>query len=765
MGTVDRHRTCCPACGAAGRGRAAVRGHHAAAREAAARESASRGRRAASGVATVLAMVAALALLVGTPSAARAADGITDTATTTYELVPADGVLRVTIELTVRNDIPSETQLVPCTEWAYDPWTGYYPITTTCPRTVDYYVDGSYVWLERAARSIRLAADRGRVTRSVERRLDEFIGYRLSFEPVYRGQERTVRVTYEVPGGAPRSASATRIGRAYANFCAFAHGLDGGNVRVVVPSAYETTVSPEPMAASPAGAAVVHRSGAIAETMGWYRCFEGTNEAGFARRELASPGGRSIVLEAWPEDDAWLDAVGAEVVAATTGLEALLGRALPGSGSITVRQVSDSELGDYAGTFEPATGIARISETYTEPGVVAHELSHAWFNLETLAARWLSEGLARWAERVSPTAGEPCGEPGPYPGRGSPDLDEWAPPGPRATDAERAVIGWSYDAACWITTSLAGRMGDQRMAEVVRGLLDRRAAYGDEPTDRRPGGGPADWRVFLDLVDEVGLVPAGVTDLRLAEELLLAYGVAEPAALAGRAEARAAFHALAADLGDWAMPDAIRVPLEAWSFAAAGERIATAGQTLELVAAADAALAGIDAADGPARAAFESAEDAAGLAVARGVAADQAAAAADVADALRVLARPLEPLEEIGMWGDDLAPAAAAAIAATRAADAAAAAAAAGEIRATLGRAAEVGTQRVAFGAGGALAGLLLLGGVVVLVRRRRRAPLVAAVAAEAVAAGAPEAAEPWAAPPAGPDEATARIDAGQPPP
>lgn len=672
--------------------------------------------------APIVAVFVALALLAGAPSPVRAADGIVDTAVTTYELRPDDGVLRVTIELTVRNDIPSETEQVACTEWAYDPWTGYYPITTTCPQTVDYYVDGTYVWVERAARNIRVGADAGRVTRAVERRLDQFTGYKLSFEPVYRGQERTLRVTYEVPGGEPRSASPTRIGRAYANFCAFANGLDGGSVRVVVPAAYETTVSPEPMRAARAGATVVHRSGAIADTVGWYRCLEGTNEAGYARREVMSPAGRSIVLEAWPEDGAWLDAVGAEVVAATSGLEALLGRALPGSGPVTVREVSDSELGDYAGTFEPSAGLARISETHTQPGIVAHELSHAWFNLETLSTRWLSEGLAQWAERVSPAAWEPCGEPGPYPGRGSPDLDEWAPPGPRATDAERAVIGWSYEAACWITSSLSERMGEERMADVVQGLLDRRAAYGDDPTDRRPGSGPADWRAFLDLVDEVGLVPAGVADLRYAQELLLSFGVAEPAALTGRVEARAAFHALAADLGDWAMPDAIRAPLEAWSFAAARERIATAGETLALVAEADAALTGIDAADGPARSAFEGASDASGLAGARQVAADQAAAAADVADALAALDEPLDTLEQIGMWGEDLAPVADEAVMAARAADASAAGAAADEIRDTLGRAAEVGTHRVAFGAGGALAGLLLLAGVMVIVRRRRRA-------------------------------------------
>lgn len=679
-----------------------------------------------------LAALLALTLVaVAPPQAAQAADDVVNTATTTYELVPNKGILRVTVDLSVTNRVPSGSQVVPCTKWEFDPWIGYYPVASTCRQTIDYYINSTSVWLERNARKIRVTADRGAVSRSLDKKYStaDFAVFKLGFQSVFGGQTRKLHITYEIPGGKPRSASATRVGRAYANFCVFANGLDSGSVRVIVPKAFAIEISPSKMSSSPSGSRVIYRSGTVADTSKYYRCFEGTNETGFSRAEVTSPSGRTVLIEGWPEDKAWRAAVAAEVSSAVDALEKMVGRGLPGSGPITVREVSDSELGAYAGIFNTKTAVARISETYTEPGVVAHELSHAWFNLDAFAARWMSEGLALWAERVSPTAGKDCSEPGAYPGKGDVDLDEWVFVGPKSTPAEEKLVAFQYDASCWITTALGTKMGDDRMGEVIAALLDRRAAYGDEPTDQRPGSGPVDWKAFLDLVDEVGLVPAGVTDLEYAQDLLLDYGVADAAALEGRTAARAAYHELTADLGAWAMPDALRSPLETWDFREAQARVATAHETLALVVKADAALAGIDAVEGPAKAAFETATNATDLASAKQIAASQAKAANDVAGALAALDEPRDTFEEIGLMGVELQPIADQAVDAVKAADEDGASDAADTIRAELGRASGVGTQRVAFAAGGAILVLLLLAGALVILRRRRRPGLTAVVA------------------------------------
>ena len=652
-------------------------------------------RTGAVGLAVFLAVAAGAG---GEPSAAKAAAGAVETALTTYELVPGEGVLRVTIDLSV----------------------------------TDFGVGGSttsYVWLEKAARNLRMTADRGGVSRTAEKRVEGFVAYRISFQLVEPAETRTIRVTYDLPGGSPRSASPTRVGRAYAAFCVFANGLDGGSVRVVVPDSFGMEVWPGQMTVVPSGDRTIYASGTVADTSTFYRCLEGTNEDGFRRSTVTSPSGRRVVIEGWPEDGAWQAAVGAEVGSAVDSLEELVGRGLPGTRSIKVREVSNSELGYYAGIYDPDTGIARISETYTEPGVVAHELSHAWLNLNELATRWMSEGLAQWAERVSATAGPACAEPAATPALRSVNLAEWTWLGPRSTAAERDVVAYQYDASCWIVTALGARMGAERMSDVVKALLDRGAAYGDEPSDRRPDSGPADWRTFLDLVDEVGLVPAGVADLELAQDLLLQYGVADQDSLAGRAEARAAYHALAADLGPWAMPEAIRWPLERWDFVEARSRIAIAAEVLGQAREADVALDGIDALDGPVKAAFEKANDAQQLARARDLAGAQTAAATEVAATLAMLNEPRDTLEEIGLMGVELAPVGEAALAAARAADADAAGAAAGRIRDLLTRAGDVGLQRVALAAGGALLVLLLvIVGTTATVRRRRRRLVPAAV-------------------------------------
>ena len=63
-------------------------------------------------------------------------------------------------------------------------------------------------------------------------------GYRLATilfrQNLYYGQTARVRLTFDLPGGEPRSASDIRVGSAFATFTAWAFG-DRGSVRVEVP--------------------------------------------------------------------------------------------------------------------------------------------------------------------------------------------------------------------------------------------------------------------------------------------------------------------------------------------------------------------------------------------------------------------------------------------------------------------------------------------------------------------------------------------------
>ncbi len=706
----------------------------------------------------VAAFLAGCLFVAAPPAPVRADNGRIDTASSTYTLVPARGVLQVTIDLAAANRIPSTSTAV-------------------------YYINQTYAWVEKGARNLRITADQGSVGRTVAHQTADYVDYRLTFANTFYGQTRRIHIAYELPGGTPRSATWTRVGRAYTDFCVTTNGYDRGEVRVVIPAAFTVTTTPRTLTPKRTGSNAIFTSGAVANPTEYYACFEGTNEAGFKRETLTSPSGRNVIVESWPEDPAWATALRGEVGASVGALEKLLGSPLPGTGAITVREVTANELGDYVGDFNTRTQIARVSEDYDVPGVIAHELSHAWFNRSTLATTWLAEGLAGWAERVSPTAGAACTKPSEYPGKGTPDLDAWTFLGPRSTDADRALVDYDYQAACWIMSSLTERMGRERMGTVVAALLARRSAYSTSPAAVVTGSGPADWRLFLDLVDELGLVPAGVSDLEVAQNLLLEFGVAAPASLQNRAAARTAYHALLADPSGWGVPGAIRTDLERWTFTVALSDIAAANEALTLARSADAALPGSGVMDGPVRAAFASATFGPDLAAARDLAAAearaasdvatslatvraalpgmdtahgpvmarfraalttadfgaaddlavaQAVAAKDVADAIATIEAPRDAFQGLGLADVDLQAKEDAGLAAVRSADAPAAALAADDIRAVIAGSADVGRAKALTTGGAIAAGLLALVGLVFLFRRRRRPIVVPVLAAAA---------------------------------
>ena len=93
------------------------------------------------------------------------------------------------------------------------------------------------------------------------RRLEAAIGvpgaaYRavtVTFPQLFYGETRTVRLTYTLRGGKPRSETATRTLRAFASFCAIANGEDTGTVTVRVPKGFRLTATGEELASRVAG--------------------------------------------------------------------------------------------------------------------------------------------------------------------------------------------------------------------------------------------------------------------------------------------------------------------------------------------------------------------------------------------------------------------------------------------------------------------------------------------------------------------------------
>jgi len=673
------------------------------------------------------------------PARATAADDVVEVVATTYSVEAERGRIRVTIGLSITNRIPDAVSLVPCTRWEFDPYIGWHTLPDVCPRTTRYYLSQTYVWVESGGRNLTVKADRGTVKRTVSSRGDDFVTYRLDFSPIYRNQTRKLMVAYEIVGGPPRSASPTRLGQAYLSFCASAHGasteLDSETVKIVLPAGFELDIAPSPLPKSSAGGSTVlvaTLDGSEATT--FYRCLSGTNDAALQETTLVSASGVPIRVLSWPEDDEWRAAVGGMAKGVFDALVDLIGRPPPTS-AMTIRETAGALLGEYAGFFETESGTANVSEDYRQPGLLAHEMAHAWFDDATFGSRWMYEGLAEWAAtEVSGPSADRCDAP-PYPGLGTLDLDHWPTLGPRSTEADRQRVDAFYNEACSLFDAIAERAGPARMRDVLAALLLRRPAY-DHGGPGRNIGQPIDWRYFLDVIDEWALVPAGIRDPQFAEGLFVRFGIASRDELVGRAAARAAYHRLAADLDGWSMPAVIPNALENWQFEAARSMILRVAEAWSAVQAADALVEGLGAADGPVRRAVETARSADDLVRAVDLATQQRKAAEVVLAARDALGRSRDPLEELGLVGADLAALEAPIVDAAARADLDAARAGFAVLDATLGNARQQGMLRLLAGALPLLTLLFLGGGFFRRRRRRIRAQGAASAVALPSAAG-----------------------------
>ena len=77
------------------------------------------------------------------------------------------------------------------------------------------------------------------------------------------------------------------------------------------------------------------------------------------------------------------------------------------------------------------------------------------------------EGYAAWAEHLAGVSDTPCTEPGVYPGSGRVDLGVWPGLGSAPSPTDLAVAAYKEQAACYVMTSLADKIGRERMDVVL----------------------------------------------------------------------------------------------------------------------------------------------------------------------------------------------------------------------------------------------------------------------------------------------------------
>jgi hypothetical protein len=558
---------------------------------------------------------------------------------------------------------------------------------------------------------------------------------------LYYRQTTHFTMRFDLVGGAPRSTSPVRVGKAFSTFGVWAWGDVGrSSVDVRVPAEYSTTVQGGELNVShtPTGDTL---SALPSNPDTFFAIVSAERLDAYRETRISLDGGVEIVLLAWPEDAAWSRSVDETLQGVLPELRRLIGLPWPVTHDLDVRERYTPALEGYAGIFFADDQHIDVSEDL-DPLVITHETSHAWFNQDLFSDRWIYEGLAEeYAWRTLDAIG---GTPGPAPSKpdladpGYVSLGSWTFPrvirDQTTDDRER----YGYQAAFWVVHGIVDVVGVDRMRAAFAAAESRLTAY--------PGAGPLeqvdganDWRRLLDLVSPIDEPePPGV------ESRIIDYAVTitDAKALLDRRIARQAYRALVDRGAGWLPPWSVREPMGDWAFTRATTAMDEASAVLDLrdrVATAAGAL-GLTP-DGALRTAYEGAKES--IAGASTIANAELAALAAIATAKAQAEASPDLVTQVGLLG-----------ATPRAGyDAARAAFEAGQLD-QAGRSAQATTDLLAaapaigrdriVAIGGAAVVLLLLLLVVWLALRRRRsarralAPATATLAADPPVAPAP---------------------------
>ena len=662
--------------------------------------------------------MAGLLALVGvfvppTAGTVRAADDfLRVSADTTYRVDTGDRLVRVRIDFSMTNLRPNTVRR-----------------TSLGTTTTRYYFDRLLFAVPVEARSLVSTSGGARLS-SAGRARDGYRAVTVRFPNLFYRASRSIRVEFTLPGGKPRTTNDIRVGSAFTTFTAWAWGDAGrSTVRIFLPKGFVEAGYGKDITQRTKPDRVELSSGTIRDPDEWYRVVIADRSSALTDLRI-EPDGRGVVVKAWPEDTVWRDRVADVLEKGLPVLEEMIGLPWPINGDLTISEVHTPLLHGYAGFYDSATDDITMSEDLDDQTIL-HEASHAWFNGDLVRDRWIDEGLAEYyadrarqqlglSDEFAPTAVQPTDT-------GAFALNAWPDPGRIDDEKTDAQERFGYGAAYTVILRIAKDIGDDGMRAVLAAADAGENPYaGDQGGEKT--GARADWRRFLDLVEERG-------DTDTADDLFGQWVVqpADRALLRTREAAREAYAALDASGDEWAVPRGVRAHMSLWRFDDATELIDAAEPVLALrdelaVAAADLVLKTPSDIEEP----FESAISDKDLDEVEATIQERLDAAAAVLSARGALAGERTPLAALGLLGETPDAGYVTARSALEGGDVAGATAGAAATMSLLAGAESIGTTR-AIVIAAVVIGLLLLMAFVVVWRRRRRARLapVAGAAAE----------------------------------
>jgi hypothetical protein len=407
------------------------------------------------------------------------------------------------------------------------------------------------------------------------------------------GQTRTIVLTYDLPYQAPRSPGLSRANDAVVMFPTFTPGDPGqGSLEVQLPSHFAVEVVGDPLDQQELDGRTVLTSGPI-ENPG---LFTATVVATDDEQLISKPievEGRQVEVRAWPDDTDWATFIAEKLGAIMPALDELVGQPWPTERGLAVIETASPYAHGYAGWYDQVDHSISLGDEL-DPLVVAHELSHVWFNANLFSARWINEGFAdEYAQTTMQQLGEeaPTATAPDRDGPGAVALDDWSTPS-LLEQQDEATETYGYAAAWYLIDQIATEIGVDRLRDVVAAVADDRIPYVGDP-EAEDVHGVADWRRLLDQLENVG-------GSQRATELFGRYVVADGEdrdALATRTAARQAYAGLVERGGEWTPPLALRVAMSDWKFDDAAAALIQANGVLDLRDDITRTLDGLDVGD------------------------------------------------------------------------------------------------------------------------------------------------------------------------